>query len=205
MNGVVQRICERDPYLSLIADREFTTFYQKDIVDMWGDNPYTLFVEEGMFFYGIVRLLKPEAVLETGTNLGLSTRFMALAMEDNGKGKLITVEHDRTVYETVCKKLEPYPNAHPLRANAMDLDLGDRKFDMMFLDTEFITRFREMEKYWGNVTPGGVVFVHDCLSVDCKRFHGAPEVEWAAKVHLVSPHGMLMFQKGGVDYEATYG
>ena len=205
MKGVVERILERDSFLSVIDGAGgYETFYQKDIVDLWGDNPDVLYIEEGMFFYGMVRLLKPERILETGTNLGLSARFMGLALEDNEKGTLLTVEHDRCVHDVACGKLESYSRVLSLREDATNLELGDKMFDVMFFDTEFITRFREMERYWNNLNPGGVVWVHDGMSVECERFGRPPDVQDYVLVHLYSPHGLLMFQKGGVDYHVTY-
>lgn len=210
MNSVVDRIIDRDSRISVIKDGNYSMFYQGDIVDMWGANPGTLHIEEGMFFYGVVRLLKPKMILETGTNLGVAARFIGLALEDNESGSLITLEYDRSVYDVVCRKLVEYTKVCPLRADSMKFDV-EEMHDMMFLDTEFNVRFLEMEKYWDHLNPGGLVFVHDGLSTRCERFGGFPEKLKKEKsdgnlvqVRLVTPHGMLMFQKGGIDYHAKY-
>lgn len=195
MNSVVDRIVERDPKLSVIEEGNYKTFYQSDIVGMWGNNPHTLFIEEGMFFYGIVRLLKPNRILETGTNLGLSTRFMCLALEDNEKGHLVTMEHDRSVHGIVSEKLSLYSRVTALCTDSTQYSTED-KFEFMFLDTEFNIRFREVERFYPNLTLGGIMCVHDVLDMDCKRFGGPPDVlDEMSVFHLISPHGMLMFQK----------
>lgn len=44
------------------------------------------------FLGGLVRALQPELVVETGTHQGYAAQSMALAIEKNGHGHLITIE-----------------------------------------------------------------------------------------------------------------
>ena len=50
--------------------------------------------ETGNFLHMITRILKPEKVVEFGTSFGVSTIFLASALEKNNKGLLITSEID---------------------------------------------------------------------------------------------------------------
>ena len=46
----------------------------------------------GVILYAIIRSLKPEVVLETGVASGLSSAYMLLALEENKKGKLYSID-----------------------------------------------------------------------------------------------------------------
>lgn len=54
--------------------------------------------EVGEFLYGLVRILKPNHVLETGTHKGIASSYMGSALKENTKGKLTTVEYEQTHY-----------------------------------------------------------------------------------------------------------
>lgn len=51
--------------------------------------PYT---DDGKFLYALVRALKPLSCLEVGCNQGGSAGHIALALEANGEGELVTVD-----------------------------------------------------------------------------------------------------------------
>ena len=133
--SIFSKIAERDGSLSLIpqVNKEYDTFLQKDIRERWGSNPDTLTLEEGMFLYSMVLMLKPKNILETGTNLALATRFMALALEDSRHdGRLTTIEHDTTVASIAGEKLLPYPNVVLLCGDVMEFNTKE-KYDFVFL------------------------------------------------------------------------
>ncbi len=46
----------------------------------------------GSFLYAIVRSLKPETVLETGVASGLASAYILLALRQNKKGKLYSID-----------------------------------------------------------------------------------------------------------------
>lgn len=56
-----------------------------------GDHGFSMFnsggteVEVSEFLYSLVRMLKPNYVLETGTHLGVSACYIGQALEDNKK------------------------------------------------------------------------------------------------------------------------
>lgn len=47
---------------------------------------------EKMLLYWLIRELKPQRVIETGTHRGLTTLYMAAALHDNGVGQLVTCD-----------------------------------------------------------------------------------------------------------------
>ena len=44
--------------------------------------------EVGEFLYSLIRMIKPDNVLETGTHLGVGASYMGFALKDNFKGRL---------------------------------------------------------------------------------------------------------------------
>lgn len=57
------------------------------LVDSWGSQFFQFVIH-----YALVRLLKPEVVLETGGTPGSSSAFMLRAMQRNGYGTLVTLD-----------------------------------------------------------------------------------------------------------------
>lgn len=58
----------------------------------FGDKLMSCEVETADFLYSLIRLVKPQSVLETGTFKGFSTVQMATALYLNGSGTLTTVD-----------------------------------------------------------------------------------------------------------------
>ncbi len=48
--------------------------------------------EMGIILYALVRILKPDVVLETGVASGISSAYILSALEENKKGKLISID-----------------------------------------------------------------------------------------------------------------
>jgi predicted O-methyltransferase YrrM len=48
--------------------------------------------EAGKLLYALVRAIRPETVVEFGTSYGISTLYLAAAVNDNGTGRVITTE-----------------------------------------------------------------------------------------------------------------
>lgn len=51
--------------------------------------------ERGKIIYDFIRSAKPLSVLELGFAHGTSSCYMAAALEENGGGKILTIDHDR--------------------------------------------------------------------------------------------------------------
>lgn len=62
-----------------------------------GRDPYAIpYTSDGKFLYALVRALKPERILESGTSEGGSANHLLMALERNRFGSLVTVDirHD---------------------------------------------------------------------------------------------------------------
>jgi len=56
-------------------------------------------LEAAEMLYALVRMLKPEIVVESGTGKGFSGYAMGCALRDNGRGGLITYEPNPVFFE----------------------------------------------------------------------------------------------------------
>lgn len=169
---ITQYLADKDPSLVIHEESEFSS----DTKGFKAFNDAGLECETGEFLYGLVRLLKPKRVLETGTHQGVGASYIAQALKDNGfidgaesplMGKLITIEFLRPHYEATkarIKKLEleSYVFQHLSDVNKFyPPGEGMDTFDMVLLDTEPQTRFEELANFFHALRPGGFIFIHD--------------------------------------------
>jgi predicted O-methyltransferase YrrM len=173
----------------------------------FGD-PTGIAVEEGELLYGLIRTLKPTSLLETGTNIGVSASYMAIALRDNGAGKLTTLEHDATVAALASNKLTsmglaPWVNIVCCKSADYFARISqDTTFDFVWLDTELSQRYRELLTLFPRVTPGGIICIHDLWIMDHEWFGGVPpEMQQLfcngdlRALTLQTDHGLTVFQK----------
>lgn len=123
----------------------------------------SLETEVGEFLYGLVRMVKPEKILETGSYHGISTSYMADALKKNGFGKLTTLEYEQINLNTTRIQLAEFGLLGFVNTEYVSsLNYQPKEqFDLIFLDTEPGIRFQELVKYYPFLKPGGFVFIHD--------------------------------------------
>ena len=199
-------------------------FSHEDLKDL-GD-PTGIFIEEGELLYGLVRAMKPKSLLETGTNIGVSTAYAALAVRDNlkygvGAAPIRTIEHLPCVAERAVKKLADMDLLQFVNVIAGDVDeflsAMERNpgqygapYDFVWLDTELAHRYSEFVRVFPHVSPGGIICIHDLWELDNKEFGGLPDKMWSwfvtgdfRVIPLNTGHGVTIFQKRNVvDYVA---
>lgn len=177
-------------------------FSHADLQDL-GD-PTGISIQEGEFLYGLVRLILPKRILETGTNVGISTSYMALGMQHNGYGTIDTIEHDSTVAARARKKIAEmkFDNIITVHNTKVELFNAVGEYDLLWLDSELAIRYGELLRFWNNVAPGGIICIHDLHSLDFSEFGGVPQqMKDLIKsgqlrgVTFASDHGVTMFQK----------
>lgn len=189
------------------------------------NNNYSMFntggieCEIGEFLYGLVKMLKPKKILETGTHFGISSTYMGLALKDNNFGKIITID---PIYYKEAKELH---KKMELNDFILQIELHAEKyeteeiFDFIFLDSEPILRFSEFDKFYKNLKPGGIIMIHDLhpnFSYNIKQNKNLPYPHWPygdfriklgrfikeQKVQILSfntPRGLTVFQKNKDD------
>lgn len=111
---------------------------------------------EAEFLYALVRLTKPERVLELGTGYGVSARFIAEGLSDNGRGVLYTIEPSAEIREHAGTLLGD--GALPVRV-LDDFDAA-RSADLVFIDSGYEHREHDIA-HWLTGTPGPLIVVHD--------------------------------------------
>lgn len=120
-------------------------------------------LETLIFLKSLVELIKPERILETGTYKGYSSCYMAEGLKNNGSGKIETMEIDtRLIAEAkelwVGEGVQDYIESNCVSSLNYETD---KKYDLIFLDTEPNIRFKEFVKFYRNLKQGGFLFIHD--------------------------------------------
>lgn len=110
-----------------------------DKYEIYGDAaPLAISPSEGEVLYFLVRLLRPQCVVEFGSSHGISTIYLAAALDHNGAGRLVTTEIRAAKAEAARKNL-----TRAGLIGAVDLRLGDAReslaeieglVDLAFLD-----------------------------------------------------------------------
>ena len=121
-------------------------------------------VEVGEFLHSMVRVTKPMHILETGTHLGVSAAFMALGLEENGFGRLTTIEINPNYSQQAKVMLTAMGIAHRVGfvvARAEEWIPTGTSYDIILLDTELQFRFGNMIRLWPLLAPGGFLVIHD--------------------------------------------
>ena len=158
--------------------------------------------EEGEFLYSLIRIIRPERVLETGTNIGISGRYIALALSDNGGGIFDTIEHDGELTKHARLKIK----APGVTVNVLNMSTSEFvpscQYGMMFFDSNPKDRFADMGRMLDHLNPGGIIGVHDQKSVENEIIGGIPA---DIKEHIcrgqvrgtifMTTHGLCIFQK----------
>jgi len=180
--------------------------------------------EVGEFLYGLVRILKPKAVLNTGTYSGISDMYIAEALRENGYGHCTSVEYEEIHLRRATELwrilgLDQFVNC--TLSSSLDFDptrthtMPPEGYDLIFLDTELNLRFHELVKFFPYLKEGGYVFIHDLPISLCQGNFNPdhPDIQhwpvgeipeqvksWVKEdrlrpMHFPSPRGLLGFYK----------
>jgi predicted O-methyltransferase YrrM len=181
-------------------------------------------VEVGEFLYSLVRLIKPGFIVETGTHLGISSLYMALALSKNVKGSIWTYEvipELQASAKELWKDLSISIFIRSILQPSLEAEVPPCPIDILFLDSEPQFRFDEFLKFWEHVIPGGLIIIHDLhpsLGHHGETYHGIydwPYGDFRTKIgpfikshqvqtiSLPTPRGITIFQKEAPGFEAT--
>jgi predicted O-methyltransferase YrrM len=181
-------------------------------------------VEVAEFLHGVIRMMKPDLVLETGTHLGISSSYIAHAMDQNNRGQVFTFEVIPELQNSAKELWNDLSLSNRIVSHLMDaatFDAGESMFDILFLDSEPHLRFDEFNKFWPNLRDGGLVIIHDLhpsLGHSGQTVNGVydwPYGDFRDKIgHYIknhdvqiisfpTPRGLTMFQKTAPGFEYT--
>ena len=201
--NAAQHLCSLDASKSIVPFGDGTNhqFSHSDLQHL--QDPSGISCEECDFLYGLVRILRPVNVLETGTNIGVSASAICLGLRDNGTGHLTTIEHDSTVAEVARRKLSGMGFSNVTVFNGRVSEYTPQgKLDFLWLDTELDQRFAELVRFYDDMNPGAIACIHDIWELDFDQFGKMPEelrlMIRCGDLRVITfktPHGVTVFQK----------
>jgi len=122
--------------------------------------------EEKLVIYSLIRAIKPEVCIETGTHFGKTALYIAHALYDNKKGHLWTVDPNEHFASEAVRYFNRYPELKKFitfqKIKGEDLKVKD-------IDFAFIDSFHEKEVVMGEIknlfprlSKHAIVIFHDC-------------------------------------------
>jgi len=152
------------------------------------------------FLKAIVKTLKPEVVVETGTFSGLSTLRIAEGLKENGVGRVITCEYDPKVYAVAKARFDASGLGEWIDArNASSLELKvEGKIDLFFSDSDVAIREAEVRRFLPQINPHGLILMHDASSAVKTVREAAKKMEAEGLISVVllpTPRGLVVAQK----------
>jgi predicted O-methyltransferase YrrM len=157
-------------------------------------------VEVLEFLRTLVTTIKPNLVVETGTFMGVSTLWIAEALRLNGFGRIVSCEYDAKVFEVARRKIEAskFRDLIDLR-NESSLEMKvDGTIDLFFSDSDMPIREQEVRRYLPQISPFGVILMHDASSHLKQVREAALKLEREGLISVVllpTPRGLVVAQK----------
>ena len=145
------------------------------------------------FLRTVVTTIKPELVVETGTFSGISTLWIAEGLKANGRGRVITCEFDREIYENAKARIQASGLAEWIELrNESSLDMKvEGTIDLFFSDSD-------MPRFLPQISPYGLILMHDASSHLKTVREAALKLEQdglVSAVFLPTPRGLVVAQK----------
>ncbi|MGI8959499.1 MAG: O-methyltransferase [Bryobacteraceae bacterium] len=152
------------------------------------------------FLESLITTVKPQLVVETGTFTGLSTLRMAAGMQRNGFGKIISCELDPAVFARAKQRIEGSGLGHWIELrNESSLDMKiDGMIDIFFSDSHIPIREQEVRRFLPQVSPFGLILMHDASSHSKVVREAALRLEQEGLLSVVlfaTPRGLVVAQK----------
>jgi predicted O-methyltransferase YrrM len=152
------------------------------------------------FLRTLVTTVKPNLIVETGSFLGVSTVWMAEGLRANGFGRIVSCEFDPLVFSKAQEKIAASGLGEwiDLR-NESSLEMKiDSPIDILFSDSEQILREAEVRRFLPQISPTGLILIHDASSRQGTVREAAFRLEAEGLVSVVllpTPRGLVIAQK----------
>lgn len=150
------------------------------------------------FLYGLIRLIKPQFIVETGCYLGDGTIAMAKALKKNGVGTIITCDIDQKRVEYVDKRIQEEgleQIAQVVLRDGLSLIQTCRSvIDFAFIDSspEGKVRGAEIQELIKYLRPLKMFALHDTAPQHGQINAVANEIK-LPKVYFNCPRGLTLF------------
>jgi len=152
------------------------------------------------FLRTLIRTIKPELVVETGSFLGVSTLWIAEGLKANGRGKIVSCEFDPVVFAAAQEKIAASGLAEWIELrNESSLEMiVPGTIDLLFSDSDMPIREAEVKRFLPQLNPYGLVLLHDASSHLKTVREAAQRMEaegLLSCVFLPTPRGLVVAQK----------
>lgn len=161
-------------------------------------------IEVGEFIYGLIRLIKPKIIVETGCYFGDTTEQIVKALKDNKFGKLYTCDIVDKCLEETEKKVGKSKYVEIKKMAGIDLikEIGD-DIEFAFIDSGYTARDEEIDELVGHLSENQMFALHDTAPQHAKMRELSNRV--AAKynlrsIYLNSPRGLTIYEKQIKEY-----
>jgi predicted O-methyltransferase YrrM len=152
------------------------------------------------FLNSVVRTIKPQLIVETGTFIGYSAIKMAEGLKANGSGRIITIEYDPAIFAKAKKRIDAsglgnwieYRNESSLETRI------EGTIDLLFSDSHSPIREQEIRRFLPQIDPRGLILVHDASSHFKIVREAALRLEQEGLISVVllsTPRGLVVAQK----------
>lgn len=153
-------------------------------------------VEVLEFMAQLVTLLKPQFVLETGSYLGWSAWYMGQALSRNGFGTLISLENNPHFVGQATHLCHEFPQVEIVHSDSLQYTPA-QPIDLLFCDSDQFTVISEIERFLPQLSPRGIVVVHDSSPHKGEPRAGLEALEERGLIkalHLPTPRGLTLIQ-----------
>lgn len=152
------------------------------------------------FLKALVATTKPELVVETGTFSGLSTLRIAEGLKANRVGKVVTCELDPKVFAAARKRFIESGLSEWIEArNESSLEMKiEGRIDLLFSDSDTPIREQEVRRFLPQVSPYGLILMHDASSAMKTVREAALRMEREGLISVLllpTPRGLVVAQK----------
>lgn len=152
------------------------------------------------FLKALVITIKPQLIVETGTFLGYGAIALAQGLKANGFGRLITIEFDPAIYAKAKERIAAAGLSDWVEArNESSTETKiDGTIDLLFSDSALAIREQEIRRLLPQVSPHGLIAIHDASSHFKIVREAALRMEKEGLISVVmlpTPRGLVLAQK----------
>ena len=146
--------------------------------------------EVGEFIYGLIRLIKPKVVVETGCYKGDTTLAIERALQDNKYGELYSCDIVKEFVEHTQKRV----NSKVLLKTGIELikELGD-KIEFAFIDSGYLCREEEINELIKHLSKNQMFALHD-TAPQHRAMKEMSEKFDLRKVYFNTPRGLTLYE-----------
>ena len=152
------------------------------------------------FLKSLVTTIKPQLIVETGTFIGYGAIALAQGLKANGFGRLITIEFDPAIYAKAKERIQAAGLSDwvETRNESSTETKINGAIDFLFSDSALAIREQEIRRLLPQVSPRGLIAIHDASSHFKIVREAALRMEKEGLISVVmlpTPRGLVLAQK----------